>query len=104
MDENNLAEIKTNSVKLGYLEKRLDALEEQTKSINSIAISVEKLAMSMESMLKEQTEQGERLKKLEDEPAEKWNTLHTTLFTAIVSTIGGGFAAALVSLIAQFIK
>lgn len=102
MDDHLLAKLETEAVRLEYLEKRMDILEEQSKSINSLTLSVERLVLSMESMLKEQTEQGDRLKKLEDQPAEKWNTLQTTLFTAFISTIGGGIAAALITFIAKF--
>ena len=46
--------------------KRIDALEESLKQISSLASSVEKLAVNMESMLREQERQGKRLGLLEN--------------------------------------
>jgi len=45
--------------------KRIDALEESFKQISALASSVEKLAVNMEGMLKEQERQGKRLSQLE---------------------------------------
>ncbi len=45
--------------------RRLDVIEETVRQIGSLTVSVEKLAVSMEGMLKEQAEQGKRLETLE---------------------------------------
>jgi len=45
--------------------KRIDALEESFKQISALASSVEKLAVNMEGMVKEQERQGQRLSQLE---------------------------------------
>ena len=50
---------------------RIGALEEQQKQITSLTISVEKLAVNMESMLQELSAQGNRLKVLENRDGEK---------------------------------
>ena len=39
-------------------DKRIELLEESTKQINSLTISIEKLAQSVESMVKEQDAHG----------------------------------------------
>ena len=43
------------------MNRRIGLLEEEVRQISQIASSVEKLAVNMENMLKEQQEQGERL-------------------------------------------
>ncbi len=56
-------------------------------------------------MLEEQSMQGERLKKLEDEPAERWNSAKKTAFTTIISVVAGALATGLIFMIAsQLIK
>ena len=62
--ENHEQEIKS-------LKHRMNEQEEQGKSLTSLALSVQKMALSMESMIDEQKKQGERLSKLEAEPAER---------------------------------
>ncbi len=47
--------------------KRIDALEETVRQIGALATSVEKLAVSMENMVKEQEQQGKRLETLEQQ-------------------------------------
>lgn len=69
-------------------EHRIEDLEEQSKQMLSITISVQKLANNMEAMLAEQKAQGERLKKLENEPTERWTSTKKTFFTAITSAVG----------------
>lgn len=69
--------------------RRIDALEKDTEAINKLATSVEVMATNMEAMTKEQKAQGERLSKLEAEPAERWNTMTRTIFTAVISTCAG---------------
>lgn len=65
--------------------KRLEKLEESISQIQAISVSVEKLAINMEHMVAELKEQGVRLGKLENEPAEAWNKTKNTIITAIVS-------------------
>lgn len=51
---------------------RIGILEESVQQIGALATSVEKLALSMQSMLKEQEKQGKRLEVLEGRDGEKW--------------------------------
>ena len=53
------------------LKHRMEEQEEQSKAINDLVLSVQKLAINMERMLNEQTSQNERLQKLEQEPAKQ---------------------------------
>ena len=45
--------------------KRIEVLEKITQQINSLTVSVEKLAQSIELMVSEQKQQGKRLETLE---------------------------------------
>ena len=83
------------------VEHRVKDLEEMQQSMNNLIRSVDKLAYNMEGMLKEQKEQGERLKKLESEPAEHWSSMKRTAFTTIVSVIAGALATGFLLMIAQ---
>ena len=53
--------------------------------------------MSMEQMVKEQKEQGERLGKLEDVPAKNWNVVKAAVLSAIGTAIGASIVAAVVN-------
>lgn len=66
---------------------RLDKLENLTERINDLAVAVKELAANMKLMQQEQERQGERLERLEDEPAEKWKTTVKTVITVIVSAV-----------------
>lgn len=50
--------------------KRIDTLEETVRQIGALATSVEKLAVSMENMVKEQEQQGKRLETLEEQSSQ----------------------------------
>ena len=52
--------------------RRIEILEGTTKQISELVTSVQKLAMSVESMVKEQSRQGERLETLENRDGEMW--------------------------------
>lgn len=77
--------------------KRLGELEDTVRQIGQLTVSVEKMAMSMEQMLKEQKEQGERLGKLEDVPVKNWNTVKVAILTAIGTAVGTGIVAAVIN-------
>ena len=64
---------------------RLDKLEQISNQIADIAASVKVMAVTMQGMQQEQKEQGERLKKIEQEPADNWNKLIATII-ALVAT------------------
>lgn len=64
--------------------KRLDNLETTVRQINQLTISVEKLAVSMEGMLKELTEQSNRLKELEGSDGKKWKKVVSGIITGVI--------------------
>ena len=69
--------------------RRIELLEEHIREIGAITASVEKLAVNMESMLREQERQGARLKTLEGRDGEKWRQAAGYTLTAVISLILG---------------
>lgn len=68
---------------------RIGILEDSVKQIGALATSVEKLALSMQSMLEEQEKQGKRLEVLEGCDGEKWRKVMGHIATAIVGVVLG---------------
>ena len=69
--------------------KRLELIEESVREMGALTASVERLAVSMENMLKEQERQGERLEALEGRDGEMWRKVVGYVITAIISiTLG----------------
>ena len=68
---------------------RLNALEETIKQVAAISTSVEKLALNMENMLKEQVNQGKRLETLESRDGEMWRKVVGYVVTAVVGIVVG---------------
>ena len=69
--------------------KRIEQLEENTKQINALTVSIEKLAQSVESMVKEQEAQGKRLVSLESKDGEMWRKAVGYVLTAILGIVIG---------------
>lgn len=65
-------------------DKRIELLEENTKQIGALTVSVEKLAQSIETMVKEQEQQGKRLETLEGRDGEMWRKVVGYVVTAIL--------------------
>lgn len=68
---------------------RLEVLEETIKQVASISTSVEKLALNMENMLKEQVSQGKRLETLENRDGDMWRKAVSYTVTAIIGIVIG---------------
>lgn len=64
--------------------KRLSILEDSSRQFTTLVTSVEKLAMSMQSMLKEQESQGKRLEILEGRDGEQWRKVVGYAITAVL--------------------
>lgn len=69
--------------------QRIKLLEEQTKQVTDIAISVRELAQSVKQMAVTQKEQGDKLEKLEGVDGEKWRTVVGYVVTAIIGIVIG---------------
>lgn len=70
-------------------DKRIELLEENTKQIAALTTAVEKLALSVESMVKEQEQQGARLETLEARDGEMWRKVTGYVLTAIIGIAVG---------------
>lgn len=69
--------------------RRIELLEENVRQIGALTTSVEKLATSMSSMVKEQEKQGERLEALEGRDGEMWRKVVGYIATAVVGIVLG---------------
>lgn len=69
--------------------RRLELLENSVQQIDSLATSVEKLALSLQSMVKEQEQQGRRLEVLESRDGEMWRKAVGYLVTAVIGIVIG---------------
>ena len=65
------------------LNVRIKSVEEKTDTLTRLTTSVESLAKSVEAVT-------QRLEKLEQKPAENWNTVVKGVLTAVGSALGGG--------------
>lgn len=75
-------------------EHRIADLESQQKQIQELTMSVRELAISVKNLTDEQKTQGERIKAIEIEPANKWKHMSRTIITALVGgLIGAGLTA-----------
>ena len=79
--------------------KRIGLLEENVRQINNLTVSVREMAVNMGNMLEEQKKQGERLGKLEREPAETNKQIRQTVITSIVGTFVGAVVTAALMLL-----
>lgn len=69
--------------------KRLEILENNSKQLELLAMSVKELAFSIENMAKEQASQGERLGTLEGRDGERWRQVTGYVVTAIIGIVIG---------------
>ena len=63
---------------------RIEVLENHTQEINRLQISIEKLIINVESMVKEQKAQGIRLEALESKDGKMWRQSIGYIISAIV--------------------
>ncbi|MCD8189565.1 MAG: hypothetical protein LUD78_04985 [Clostridiales bacterium] len=72
---------------------RLDILEQDVKENRNVISTIYKIQESLETMCKELTDQGTRLKKLEDRDGEKWRDMLKIIGTAVVGAAVGALFA-----------
>ena len=73
----------------GRQNRRIELLEKSQQRLEMLNISIEKLAVNMESMLKEQLQQGERLEVLESRDGEMWRKVVGHAVTAVIGIVIG---------------
>ena len=69
--------------------RRIEILEKNMQQLSALTSSVEKLAYSIEGMVKEQESQVNRLEKLESKDGEKWRSVSSYVITVIIGLILG---------------
>ncbi len=70
-------------------DKRISELEENVKELSALTASIERLAVNMESMVREQEKQGKRLEALESRDGEMWRKVVGYVVTAVVGLVIG---------------
>ena len=75
-----------------HISGQISDVVEKEKENSKIVNAVNKLAINMEMMFKEQQEQGERLDKLEARDGEKWRSLAKNVAIAVISAVIGYIA------------
>ena len=73
-------------------DKRLELLETSVQKIGALTTSVEKLALSIESMVKEQERQGSRLEMLESRDGEMWRKVVWYVVAAVAGILVGALS------------
>lgn len=68
---------------------RLKALEKAVEENRNLALSIERLTISVQSMVEEQREQGNRLEALENRDGEKWRKAASYVLTIIIGIVVG---------------
>lgn len=98
MDETEVAvKLEAQEQGIDSLKRRADDLETRSKVIQDLAISVNRMAVSIESMLQELDRQGNRLETLERVPAETGKVIKA----AIITALSGGLIGAVVTAVLQ---
>ena len=100
MDETEVAvKVEVHDHDIESLKYRVNDLESQSKAIQELAISVNRMAVSMENMLQELNRQGERLEVLERMPAETGKLVKTANITSLTGSIVGAMMTAILTLL-----
>lgn len=84
---------------IASLKHRMDDVEKKQDEIYELTNAVNKLAVSVEFMAKEQSEQGKRLDTLEKEPAENAKYYKRTIISCVITTLVGAVIGALIALL-----
>ena len=69
--------------------RRLEIVEDTMRQIGALTTSVDKLAVNMEGMLREQEQQSERLRTLEGRDGEKWRKVAGLIAASVLSAVVG---------------
>ena len=75
--------------KMNALDRRLSKVEELSDKLSEMAVTMKGMLTTLENMQKEQSEQGERLRKIEEEPADAWKNLKWTIVACLASGLVG---------------
>ena len=79
--------------KMHSLDRRLSKVEELSDKLSDMAVTMQGMLVTLQTMQKEQAEQGERLRKIEEEPADTWKKLKWTVIACLVTGVLGWILA-----------
>ena len=89
-------------------ENRIVELQENSKNIMDVMVSVQKvadavtsLANKQEDMTRQQADMNERLGELENVPASRWKTMSTTIFTSLITLLATTVGAAIIAILVE---
>ena len=85
--------------KLETLDDRVIKCEEQSKSLNDIALNVNTLATNMHNMLTVLQKQGERLECLEKAPLEDYKRLKWLIVGCVVTGVIGAIISSVMAFV-----
>ena len=83
---------------------RIHELEESQKQIYDLTISVREQTISVKNLTEELKEQREKIRKIEAQPADKWNSMTKTIITSVVSTFAGALVSGVIILLSMTLK
>ena len=105
MDEVEIARtLENHDQHIKSLERRMNNQEEKMNVLTDLTLSVQKLALGMDTMAEKQDDMNARLQEIEKKPAQNWNTMTRTIFTTVVSAIAGGLAVWIVTGLAAYMR
>ena len=81
------------------LKHRMKTCEEQQTTLNKLVNSVDVLAVNMKHMADEQKKQGDKLERLEHEPAEEYKHYKRLVFGCVITTVLGAVVGAALAMI-----
>lgn len=81
------------------IKHRIGELEAQSKAIQELAISINRMAVNIENMLKELNRQGERLEVLERMPTETSKVVKSAIITTLVGSVVGAVMTVMLTLV-----
>ena len=81
------------------VEVRIEEAEGNIKTLTELTSAVKELAINMKGVERELTKQGERLEKIEQEPADTWKTVKRTIITVVITALVTAGVAALINIL-----
>lgn len=89
------------------MNRRIEIVEDDIRSFQKIATSVEKLAIGVENMTEEQKRQGDQIGELKDridqkekEPGNTWKRVKDKFVDTFVGLVAGGLLVGLIGMVA----
>ena len=71
-------------------DRRLSKVEEFGDKLSSMAITMQGMLVTLQSMQAEQAKQGERLRKIEEEPGDTWRKVKWTVLACALTCLVTG--------------